>query len=223
MLITADCNPRVLEAVLQAEAVFARLLLDAAPMPDGDTKNTRHLERQARYDRYMPSHEVRAIASFLYMLRAYGVTNGEALRRLIEAHNTRIDELATDTNYLYRMRISRPRLVEAKFSENEADHAIGNFNRGRGIAMDATTMGRLLVEFANKHQVAEAMELLTWLGFFNQVKGAYNANVRFTTGRLEDIYEAYLTHLAQDVSAAVEATKHKRSLKTPLTNGGDAE
>ena len=101
MSIPAHTNlPDVLEALLEAEAEFMRLLLDAGPLPEGSAKDPKYLELVTRYEHYMPSSEVTAIARFLYMLDTYGVTNEEALRRLVTAHNERMVALAADTTYL---------------------------------------------------------------------------------------------------------------------------
>ena len=195
--------PDVMEALLQADAAFVRRLLDAAPLPAGSTKQDKYLELTDRYERYMPSSEVKAIARFLYMLGAYGVTGGDGLRRLIAAHNEHMAALAADADYLRRERIPRKRLLEAVFSGPAADNAVSNFNDHGGVALDATGMGRLLVEFANKHQVAEAMGLLAALGFFRTVLGAYNASVFVSDGRLEAVYAAYLAHVAEGMDAAL--------------------
>jgi hypothetical protein len=195
--------PDVLEALLRAEAELVRLLLDAAPLPEGSTKDPEYLELLGRYERYMPSDEVTAIARFLYMLDAYGTTDEQGLRRLIEAHNERMAALAADAAYLTRMRIPRARLLEARFTKDAANHAAMNFAYHRRVALDATGMGRLLVEFANRHQVAEAVNLLARLGFFDTVEGNYNAKVFLSTGRLEAVYRDYLAHVARGVGAAL--------------------
>jgi hypothetical protein len=195
--------PDVLEALLRAEAEFVRLLLEAAPLPEGSTRDPDYLELVTRYERYMPSREVTAIARFLYMLDAYGVTDGEAMRRLVTAHNERMAELAADAAHLSRMRIPRDRLLEARFKKGAEDDAVSNFTDHGRVALNATHMGRLLVEFANKHQVAEAMELLASLGFFEVASGAFASNVFVTTGRLEAVYRDYLARVARGVGAAL--------------------
>jgi hypothetical protein len=219
-----DCTPGVLEAVLQAEAEFQRLLLDAAPMPEGSSKDFRYMELKDLHERYMPSAELMAIARLLYMLDAYGVTDGETLDRLIALHNARMTELADDAAYLHRMRVPRKRLLDAMFSGPAKRNAVRDFQEHGRIALNATNMGRLLVEFANKAQVTEAMELLTSLGLLEKAKdkGDYNSEVRVSTGRLEAIYRAYLTHLAHGVSAAVAATQPGHDLRQPKANGKDA-
>jgi len=208
--------PGVLEASLRAEAEFVRLLLDAAPLPAGSTKDPRHFELVTRYDRYMPSPEVTAVARFLYMLDAYGVAGAEALRRLVAAHNERMAALAEDPAYLTRMRVPKARLLEARFKDGAADHAVKNAVYHGRAALDATAMGRFLVEFANKHQVAEAMELLASLGFFEAVPGAYNATVFLSTGRLEALYRDYLAHMARGMGAALGHAGGSR----PQSDGG---
>ncbi len=195
--------PDVLEALLRAEAELVRLLLEAAPLPEGSTKDPEYIELLGRYERYMPSREVTAIARFLYTLDAYGVTDGEAMRRLVTAHNEHMTALAADAAYLSRMRVPRARLLEARFKKGAVDDAVSNFTDHGRVALNATHMGRLLVEFANKHQVAEAMELLASLGFFEVASGAYNGKVFLTTGRLEAVYRDYLAHVAQGVGAAL--------------------
>src|SRR4051794_20775547 len=106
MSIVPSANlPNVLEALLQAEAELVRLLLEAAPLPEGSTRDPRYFELVTRYARYMPSREVTEIARFLYMLDTYGVTDEAGLRRLITAHNERMAALATDAAYLTRMRL----------------------------------------------------------------------------------------------------------------------
>src|SRR3954464_15709630 len=122
----------------------------------------------------MPSTEVTAIARFWYMLDAYGLTGEEALRRLIEAHNQHMENLAADRAYLTRNRIRRQKLLEARFPKAATNQTAMNFTYHRRVALDATALGRLLVEFANKHPIREAMELLAWLGFFEVVKEGNN-------------------------------------------------
>lgn len=200
----SDTLPNVLEALLGAEAELVRLLLEAAPLPPGSTKDPRHFELMARYDRYLPSAEATAIARLFYMLDAYGVTDEAALRRLLEAHNERVAALAADAAYLARMRMPRSRLLEARFTAGAAEHAAVNFAYHRRVALDATAVGRLLVEFANKTQLAEAMELLASLGLFETAPGAYNAKVFLSTGKLEAVYRGHLAHLAQGVAVALQ-------------------
>ncbi len=211
MSIVPSANlPDVLEALLRAEAELVRLLLDAAPLPEGSTKDPEYFELVTRYERYMPSREVTAIARFLYTLDAYGVIDGEAMRRLIMAHNEHMAALAADAAYLTRMRLPKARLLEARFRKGAVDDAVSNLNDHGRVALNATHMGRLLVEFANKHQVAEAMELLASLGFFEVASGAFASNVFVTTGRLEAVYRDYLAHVARGVGAALggpEATE----------------
>jgi hypothetical protein len=217
MSIPPDASlPDVLEALLRAEAELVRLLLDAAPLPEGSTKDSDYMELVTRYERYMPSAEVTAIARFLYMLDAYGVTDEEGLRRLITSHNERMTALVADTAYLTRMRLPKARLVEARFTRDAANHTAMNFAYHHRVALDATSMGRLLVEFANKHQVAEAINLLARLGFFEVVEGNFNAKVFLSTGRLEAVYRDYLAQVAQGVGAALGGPE-----KTTETRGDD--
>ena len=201
--VPAPDLPGALEALVRADAEFARLLLDAAPMPEGSTKDPGYFELVTRYDRYMPSREVTAIMRFLYMLEAYSVSGGEALRRLIEAHNERMAALAGDAAYLTRMRVPKSRLLQARFTKGAVNHTVVNFAYNGRVALDATAMGRLLVEFANKTQVGEAMELLASLGLFRTAEGNYNATVYLSTGRLEAVYRGYLAHVAQGLGEAL--------------------
>src|SRR3954447_24696903 len=119
--------PAVLEALLRAETEFVRLLLEAAPLPEGSTKDPDYIELVMRYERYMPSAEVTAITRFLYMLDAYGVTDEDGLRRLITAHNERMTALAADTAYRTRMRLPKNRLLEARFKKGAINHTAMNF------------------------------------------------------------------------------------------------
>ena len=212
MSISPDADlPGVLEALMRAEAELVRRLLEAAPLPEGSAKDARHFELMARYDRYMPSREVTEIARFLYMLDAFGVTDGAAFRRLVLAHTARMAALAADTAHLARLRRPKPRLLEARFTDGAATHAVLNFGCHRRPALDATGMGWLLVEFANKHQVAEAMELLAALGFFDTVPSTHNAKVFVSTGRLEAIYRDHLAQLARGVGGALGGPGTKES------------
>jgi hypothetical protein len=217
MPISPDANlPDVLEALLRAEAEFVQRLLEAAPLPEGSTKDPDYLELLTRYERYMPSAEVTAIARFLYMLDAYGVTDEAGVRRLITAHNERMTALLADTAYLTRMRLPKERLIEARFKKGAINHTAINFAYHRRVALDATSVGRLLVEFANRHQVAEAMNLLAQLGFFEMIEGNFHAKVFLTTGRLEAVYRDYLAQVAQGVGAALAGPE-----KTTETRGDD--
>lgn len=195
--------PDVLEALLQAEADFARLLREAAPLPEGSTKDSEYFELMTRYDRYVPSDEVTAIARLLYMLEAYGVTDEKAMDQLIALHNERMAELAGDMAYLTRMRIPKLRLLQAQFSGPARRNAVSNFTIHGRVAIDATTVGRLLVEFANKNQVEEAMRLLATLGFFAKADANYNSKVYLSTGKLEALYRGYLAQVARDVGEAL--------------------
>ena len=203
--------PGVLEALMRAEAELVRRLLEVAPLPEGSPRDARHFELMARYDRYMPSREVTEIARFLFMLGAFGVADGAAFRRLVLAHNERMAALAADTAHLARLRLPKPRLLEARFTDGAVAHAALNFGCHRRPALDATGMGRLLVEFANKHQVAEAMELLAALGFFGVVPSTHNAKVFVSTGRLEAIYRDHLAQLARGVASALGGPGTKES------------
>ena len=129
--------PDVLETLLQAEADFARLLREAAPLPEGSMKDFEYLELVTRYDRYVPSTEVTAIARLLYMLDAYGVTDEKASDELIALHNERMAELASDTAYLLRMRIQKSRLLEAQFSGPARLNVVSNFKVHGRVAIDA--------------------------------------------------------------------------------------
>jgi hypothetical protein len=202
--------PDVLETLLQAEADFARLLREAAPLPEGSTKDSEYLELVTRYDRYVPSAEVTAIARLLYTLDAYGATDAKAIDQLIALHNERIAELASDTAYLHRMRIPKSRLLEAQFSGHARHNAVSNFKVQGRVAIDATTMGRLLVEFANKNQVDEAMRLLAALGFFAKADGNYNSKIYLSTGKLEALYRGYLAQVARGVGEALGRSRAVR-------------
>jgi hypothetical protein len=194
--------PDVLEALLHADADFARHLLEAAPLPEGNARAPDYLELMTRYEKYMPSSEVTAIARFLYMLDAYGVTSEEALRRLIASHNEHMAELAADSAHLIRMGVPKKRLLEARFPKGAEDAAVMNFTYHRQVALDATAMGRFLVEFANRHQISEAMNLLAELGFFRVIPSVHAAKIYLSDGRLESIYREYLTQVAQGVGRA---------------------
>jgi hypothetical protein len=71
-------------------------------------------------------------------------------------------------------------------------------------------MGRLLVEFANKTQVDEAMRLLTALGFFAKADGNYNSKIYLSTGKLEALYRGYLAQVARGVGEALGRSRPVR-------------
>ena len=197
-----DRLPDVLETLLQAESEFVRLLLEAAPLPEGSTKDPKYFELMIRYDRYMPSAEVWSIARLFYMLGAYGVTDGEAMRRLAVAHNERMATLAADAAYLSRMRIQKGKLLQARFKAGAVDHSATNFTLHGGVALDASAIGRLLVEFSPKTQLSDAMDLLASLGFFRTASASYGAKVFLSDGRLEALYAGYLAQVRQGAAAA---------------------
>lgn len=224
--------PGVLEALLRAEADFGRRLLAAGPLPDRETwdqqqqaireqeeKGVREQQKNTRrsyvglvddYEKFMPSGEVMVIARLLYMLDACGVADGEALRRLIAAHNERVAALAMDKDYIVRMGVSRGQLLEAVFPDGWVDHVAKNFDRHGRAALDAKSMGRLLVEFAGRHQISDAMRLLAEVGFFetappNEDRRDAAAKVYVSDGRLEAVYRDYLADVARGVGAALSA------------------
>jgi hypothetical protein len=196
--------PSVLEALLTAEAEFERALLDAAPLPEGDAKARDHLELVDQYHRYIPSAELRWIAMLLFQLRAYGVTDAEAMRRFIGLHNEHVQTLAADPEYCRRKRLPAQRLLEAAFSRGATENACINlevYGRGR-VAFDASTMKRLMVEFVGRDHIDRILTLLERIGLLASVRGNYNAHVFIATGRLEDLFMQYLSDVDRGVTAA---------------------
>lgn len=196
--------PSVLEALLFAEAEFERALLEAAPLPDGDPKSRDYLELVDQYHRYIPSAELRWIAMLLFQLRAYGVTDADAMRRFLALHNEHVQALAADPEYCRRKRIPAQRLLEAVFSRGATENACINlevYGRGR-IAFDASTMKRLMVEFVGKDHVDRILLLAERVGLLASVRGNYNAHVFIDTGALEKVYRQYLANVDRGVTAA---------------------
>jgi hypothetical protein len=140
-------------------------------------------------------------------------TDEEAIDQLIALHNERMAELASDAAYLLRMRIQKPRLLEAQFSGPARRNAVSNVKDHGRVAIDATSMGRLLVEFANKNQVNEAMRLLAALGFFAKADGDYYSKIYLSTGKLEALYRGYLTQVARGVGEALDRSRAVRKRK----------
>jgi len=190
--------------LLFAETEFERALLTTAPLPEGDAKSREHLDLVDQYHRYIPSSELRWIAMLLFQLRAYGVTDAEAMRRFVGLHNGHVQALAADPEYCRRRRIPAQRLLEAVFSRGAAENACINlevYGRGR-VAFDASTMKRLLVEFVGKDHVDKILLLLERVGLLGSVRGNYNAHVFIATGRLEDVFAQYLANVDRGVAAA---------------------
>jgi hypothetical protein len=197
----------VLEGLLRAETEFANNLRTQAPLPPppGNPKGREYQKLIARYDRYIPSDVVRHIAMLLYELQAFGATDPEIMGRVIEAHNDRMKLVLNDPEYPKRTGITRERLQAAVFTPTAVRNARTNMfldGQGKAVAFDQSCIQRLLVEFASRDMVIDAVELLVDLGCFMSKKGSSNATIYVSTGKLETIFAGFLASLERNICGA---------------------
>ena len=209
--------PQILEGLLLAEAEFARTLREQAPMPPGNPASGKYQELLARYDRYIPSDVVRAIAMLLYEFKAFGVTDAESIARVIELHNARIKAILDDPDYPKRSGISRERLRGAMFSDVALRNAKINMmleGAGQSLAFDQSCIQRLLVEFVPRDKVIDAVELLVDLGCFETRKGSSNATIYVSAGILETVFAGFLAALGRNIGGIKNIAEDERD-RTP--------
>ncbi|MEL6264099.1 MAG: hypothetical protein AAFR52_00370 [Pseudomonadota bacterium] len=152
--------------------------------------------RKARFDEYLTGRESRQIARILFQLKAYGIDTVAAMEGLIARHNAAIEHDLANPDYVRATGTNPERLRAAIFaSESEKEvllNAVARFGPG---VLHKSAYGRLLVRHANVNRVNASLDVLRDAGFLTVRKGANNADIILSDGRLEAAHRAYVQRI----------------------------
>lgn len=173
------------------------------PEPDDFESAGDYQTRRERFDEYLFGPESREISRILFQLKATRVDSVERMQALIDRHNESIAEDLEDIEYIRQSGVNPERLRQAIFSsESEKEVLLNNVARFGAGVLHKSAYGRFLVRHANVNRVNATLDVLRDAGLVEVRKGANNADIVQSDGRLEDAHFAYLTRIKD---AALEA------------------
>lgn len=166
------------------------------PDPDAFEKPDAYQTQRAKFDEYLCGPESREISRILFQLKATRVDSIERMQALIDRHNESIIEDLEDIEYIRQSGVNPERLRQAIFSsESEKEVLLNNVARfGPGV-LHKSAYGRFLVRHANVNRVNTTLDVLRDAGLVEIKKGANNADIVLSDGRLENAHLAYLTRI----------------------------
>lgn len=181
-----------------SEATWVDEISDAALWPDSDAFDTPdgYQTQRARFDEYLCGPESREISRILFQLKATRVDNIERMQALIDRHNESLTEDLEDIEYIRQSGVNPERLRQAIFSsESEKEVLLNNVARFGAGVLHKSAYGRFLVRHANVNRVNTTLDVLRDAGLVEIKKGANNADIVLSDGRLENAHLAYLTRI----------------------------
>ena len=198
-----DTEIAELDALVAAsEAKWGDEITDLAHWPSLEEFRSRndYEEQIGRYDDYLTGHETRQIGRILFHLKAFKVDTVEAMEAVIAAHNDGLRADLDDPEYSKRTGNNAERLRQAIFSsEAEKEILLNAVSRHGAGVLHKSGYARLLARHSNVNRVIQALEVLRAAGFMTTRKGANNADIFLSDGRLEAAHRRYL----ERISAAV--------------------
>ncbi|MEO0830364.1 MAG: hypothetical protein AAFY03_07860 [Pseudomonadota bacterium] len=152
--------------------------------------------RMEKFDEFLVGPESRQISRILFQLKAFAIDTVEAMENLISRHNENIEDDLADPDYVRASGINPERLRQAIFSsESEKDVLLNNVARFGAGVLHKSAYGRLLVRHANVNRVNTTLDILRDAGFVSVRKGANNADIVTSDGRLEAAHESFLRRI----------------------------
>ncbi len=172
------------------------------PREDGfKTANAYHARRK-RFDENLTSTETRQIGRILFQLKAHQIDTVDAMETLVTRHNESIESDLADHDYILASGINPERLRQAIFSSDSEKevllNAVARFGAG---VLHKSAYCRFLVRHANVNRVNAAIDTLCDAGFLSIHKGANNANVVLSDGRLEIAHRNYVQRIVEGAAA----------------------
>lgn len=197
--MTQDISDGAL-AVLDVEielslALWADEVANAAIWPDPDTAKTSDAFHKSmeKFDEFLTGAECRQIGRILFQLKAFKIDNVTAMEGLIDRHNEAIEDDLSDPEYVRTSGINPERLRGALFSsDSEKDVLLNNVARFGAGVLHKSAYGRLLVRHANVNRVNSTLDVLRDAGFLSVRKGANNADILISDGRMEEAHGGFL-------------------------------
>ncbi|MEM9783377.1 MAG: hypothetical protein AAF899_12995 [Pseudomonadota bacterium] len=190
-------------AVERSVALWVDQVTEAARWPDRgdfDSADAYHANKD-RFDEFLVGREAREIARILFQLTAYRIGSVPAMEALIERHNDAILRDLADPEYVRSSGINPERMRQALFaSDSEKEVLLNAVSRyGPGV-LHKSAYGRLLVRHANVNRVNATLDVLRDAGFLTIRKGANNADIIKSDGRLEAAHRAYIARIVETVT-----------------------
>lgn len=187
-----------------SNALWADEISTNAAWPNQDdcrSADTYHTLKK-QFDDYLTGDESRQIGRILFQLKAYNIDDVQAMETLIARHNQSIENDLVDPDYIRASNINPDRLRQAIFSSDSEKevllNAVARFGAG---VLHKSAYGRLLVRHANVNRVNAALDILRAAGFLTVHKGANNANIIQSDGRLEAAHGRYVQRIVNGARA----------------------
>lgn len=197
----SDLTIATLDAEIElSRALWADEIAEAATWPDRETATSddKYHAAKKKFDEYLTGNETRQIGRILFQLTAYKIDSVEAMEALIERHNESLLSDLDDPQYVRETGVNPDRLRQAFFSSSSEKevllNAVARFGPG---VLHKSAYGRLLVRHANVNRVNTSLDVLSAAGFLSVQKGANNADVIFSDGRLESAHRRSIERIAK--------------------------
>ena len=180
-----------LQALLRAEVAFFKGLQEIARhrcVIQSDTDNTL---RDIRHENSVH------VARFLFMIKATGCNNAEAIRSLIGAHNAKIRELTSKKQTASR---SASELQKAYFTNIQKASCIEANSTPGQARFTRSEFAAFLFEHMGRDSAIRNIDLLLKAGLLVQedtdpLEGRPRQQI-YSSGDLEDAFEDFLTHIS---------------------------
>lgn len=172
----------LLEAMRQAKADFLKALCAASASDNPDVQVA--LRQDSAFQ----------LAEFFYLIEAYGMDTPDAIRRLADAHNAYLHELAKDREKMRRMGLRPDRIERAIFGAEHLAKLGENYAR-TPPAIDQSDLARLLTIVMSSETCRKLCVACEDAGFLARAKSPYGAMLVRSTGVMERIYGEHLQSL----------------------------
>jgi hypothetical protein len=180
----------LLEAMRQAKADFFKVLCAASVSENPDVQVA--LRQESAFQ----------LAEFFYLVEAYGMGTPEAIRRLADAHNAYLHDLAKDREKMRRMGLRPDRIERAIFGPEHLAKLGENYAR-TPPAIDQSDLSRLLTIVMSSETCRKLCVACEDAGFLARAKSPYGAMLVRSTGVMERIYGEHLTKLHENLERDV--------------------
>ena len=184
-------------------ALWADEIASTATWPDLENaeSDAAYHKRMEKFADFLPGAECRQIGRIHFQLKAFHVDTVEAMQSVSERHNAAINDDLSDAEYMRTSGINPERLRQALFSsESEKEVLLTTVARFGAGVLHKSAYGRLLVRHANVNRINATLDVLREAEFLEARKGANNADIFVSDGRLEAAHRAYLGRICGAVT-----------------------
>lgn len=178
----------LLEALREARKSFFDELAEKSAVAD------EHFVRQLRQE---PAYQ---IAEFFYLLRAFGVTEGPAIRRMAELHNAYLGTISDDREKMRRLGLTPDRVEKGLFSDDSLLKLVENHRFSDG-GFDQSDLARLLTTVMSSETCRKIVVTLADAGLLERLRSPYRSMLVRSTGVLEAVFSRHLRLLRFNATA----------------------